>query len=255
MKKEYKMIAKVGTFSKGVTYFLSGILTLMAALHMGGSTSGKSQVFDFIKKQPFGKVLLVAIALGLICYACWRFIQSFINPEEIKDNWKGKAKRVAFFFGGIVYLGISFLAAKHLWSSSSGGSSNLNNFLSPTLAGIIFFLVGFILVIIAGYYVKKAYNKEFMKKFNIDDRRWHKAAKAAGYFGFYARAFVIFILAYIFIRAAVYSGNNDIKGTKEAFSFLQDSAYGSILMGVAAAGLTAYGLFVIMLAKHRRFDG
>ncbi|MDT0294311.1 DUF1206 domain-containing protein [Mesonia ostreae] len=255
MKKEYKMIAKVGTFSKGVTYFLSGILTLMAAMHLGGSTSGKSQVFDFINKQPFGKVLLIAIALGLICYACWRFIQCFINPEEIKDDWKGKAKRVVFFFGGIIYLGIAFLAARNLWSSSSSGGGGLSSFLSPTLMSILFFIIGIFLVLIAGYYIKQAYQKEFMKKFSIDDRSWHKAAKNAGYFGFYARAFVILILAYIFIRAAMYSGTNEVKGTKEAFFFLQDSAYGSILMGVAAAGLAAYGLFVMLLARYRRFDG
>lgn len=255
MKKQYKVIAKVGTFSKGLTYFLSGILTLMAALHIGGSTSGKSQVFDFINKQPFGQFLLVAIALGLVSYACWRFIQSLINPEEIEDNWKGKAKRVAFFFGGIVYLGIAFLAARNLWSGSSGGGGGLSSFLSPTLMSILFCVIGIILVAIAGFHIKQAYQKEFMKKFSIADRSWHKAAKNAGYFGYYARAFVILILAYIFIRAAMYSGTNEVKGTKEAFSFLQDSTYGSILMGVAAAGLAAYGLFIILLARYRRFDG
>lgn len=236
MDKKYKAIAKIGIFSKGLTYFLSGILTLLAALHLGGSTSGKSQVFDFIDKQPLGKVLLIAIALGLICYACWRFIQSFINPEGIQDNWKGKAERISYFFGGFVYLGIAFLAAKHLWSSS-GESSSLSDYLSPSLMSILFFFIGLVLTVIAGFHIKQAYQKVFMKRFNIQDRTWHKAAKNAGYFGFYARAFVILILAYIFIRAAVYSGTNEVKGTKEAFSFLQDSAYGSILMGLVQPDL------------------
>jgi len=254
MDKKYKTIAKLGMFSKGLIYFLSGILTLMTALNLGGSTSGKSQAFDFIKKQPMGMVLLVAIALGLVCYACWRFIQSIRNPENIDDDWKGKTKRVAYFLSGIIYLVFAFLAIKHLWSSSSGGGKSVSSFLSPTLITITFLIIGLVLVVKAGYHIKQAYNKEFMERFSISDRTWHKTAKNAGYFGFYSRGFVILIIAYFFLRAAIYSGENEVKGTKEAFSFLQESDYGGILMAVAAAGLAAYGLFIILLARYRRFD-
>jgi len=255
MDKKYKTIAKLGMFSKGLIYFLSGILTLMTALNLGGSTSGKSQVFDFIKKQPFGMALLVVIAAGLVCYAVWRFIQSIKNPEHIEDDWKGKTKRVAYFLSGIIYLIFSFLAVRHLWSSSSdGGGKSVLSSLSPTLFTILFLLIGVILIIKAGYHIKQAYQKEFMKRFSISDRKWHKGAKNAGYFGFYARGFVVLIIAYFFLRAGLYSKENEVKGTKEAFSFLQESDYGTILMATAAAGLAAYGLFIILLSRYRRFD-
>ncbi|NJW55592.1 DUF1206 domain-containing protein, partial [Salinimicrobium oceani] len=41
--------------------------------------------------------------------------------------------------------------------------------------------------------------------------------------------------------------------TQEAFSFIQESAYGPWLMGLVAAGLIAYAVYMFLMARYRRF--
>lgn len=78
--------------------------------------------------------------------------------------------------------------------------------------------------------------------------------KNTGYLGIISRAVIFGVMAFVFLRAAYRSNTNDIKTTADAFSFLQDSAYGAWLMGLVAAGLVLYGIFMFMTAKYRRFQ-
>ncbi|MEH6766100.1 MAG: DUF1206 domain-containing protein, partial [Aequorivita antarctica] len=52
MKKSYKIAATIGFVSKGIVYLVIGILSLLAALNMGGESSGTNQALIFLKKQP-----------------------------------------------------------------------------------------------------------------------------------------------------------------------------------------------------------
>ena len=256
MKKSTKKIAKFGLFAKGSIYTISGILTLLAALNMGGSKSGKFKVLDFLEKQPLGNVILVILALGLISYSVWRFIQCFSDPENEGSDTKAKFKRAGFFISGLMYLVLAGIAIKKVVAGSGGSSGGKNyvDMFGPTVITIAFIIIGLGLAVKAIFHFKKAYNKKFMDEYSIADLKYSKLAKRAGYFGYYARAVVEGILAYFFLRAGLYSGQNDIKGTQDAFSFLQDSSYGNILLGLVAAGLACYGIFVLLLSKHKKFD-
>jgi len=69
LKKSYKTAAVIGFVSKGIIYVVIGVLSLMAALNMGGDSSGTNQALLFLKKQPFGQVLLLLLGVGLLCYS------------------------------------------------------------------------------------------------------------------------------------------------------------------------------------------
>ena len=83
MDKKLKNIARTGLVAKGIIYAIIGILTFLAAFNLGGQKTGKLQVLDFLEKQAFGKILLIIIALGLMCYAFWRLTQAVKDPENI----------------------------------------------------------------------------------------------------------------------------------------------------------------------------
>lgn len=256
MKNSTKKIAKFGFFAKGSIYLISGILTLLAALNMGGSKSGKFKVLDFLEKQPLGNVILIVLALGLISYAIWRFVQCFSDPENEGSDTKAKIKRAGFGVSGLIYLALAGIAIKKVVSSSGSSSSSQNyiDMFGATVVAIAFILIGIALAVKAIFHLKKAYQKKFMEEYSIADLKYHKLAKNAGYFGYYSRAVVEGIIAFFFLKAGLYSGQNEIKGTEDAFSFLQNSSYGSILLGLVAAGLASYGIFVLLLSKYKRFD-
>lgn len=50
------------------------------------------------------------------------------------------------------------------------------------------------------------------------------------------------------------ASSKQVKGTAEAFSFIQDQAYGKYLLGFVAAGLVCYGLFMFSTAAYRKYN-
>jgi len=255
MDSKLKKMARIGYVAKATVYGIMGILTFMAAFNMGGQKSSNLQVIEFLEKQPFGNALLVLIGLGLLCYSAWRFIQSIKDPENIGDDKVGKGKRVAYFISALLYLGLAVFAFMQLINAGSSGGGSGGG-LTGTLGVVIFAIIGLGLVVASIFQFKKAKTKEFLKDFGFDsitDEKKRKTIKNTGYLGLIARGIIFGILSYIFIRGAIESNTSDMKGTTDAFSFLQESQYGSWLMGLVAAGLVCYSIYVFMLAKYRKF--
>ena len=128
MDSKIKKVARTGFVAKGIVYGITGILTFMAALDMGGKKAGRLQVLEFLDNQTFGNILLILIGIGLACYATWRFIQSISDPENIGDDSKGITKRTAFFLSGLLYLGLAVLAVLRVINAGGGsgtGSSGM----------------------------------------------------------------------------------------------------------------------------------
>lgn len=260
MDKNLKKMARAGYVAKGTVYGIAGILTFMAAFNMGGEKTGKMQVLTFLDQQPFGNALLILMALGLVCYSSWRFIQAISDPEGIGRDGKGKAKRFAFFCSGILYLGLAVLAVMRVINAGSTGSGNSasKSSLLASDTGLLLLGAAGVGIIIAGLFqFKKAYSKSFMEDFHMMSMGKNKreALKKSAYFGLFSRGVLFLIMGYFALRAAISSNPSQIKTTADAFSFIQESDYGSWLMGIVAAGLAGYAIYMLMMAKYRKFRG
>ena len=256
MKKSYKTIAIIGFISKGIIYLVIGILSLLAALNMGGQSSGTSQALTFLKRQAFGRGMLLILGLGLLCYSYWMFVQSIEDPENAGSDLKAYLKRFGLFTTGLVYTFIAILAFYHLFTNSYEGDSNTNylSFLSPSWLSILFICIGIILAIQAIVLIVGTFKGGLLDQFNLEGHKYSRLIRAFGKFGFYARAFVVALIAYFFLRAGFYTGSQDVKGIQDAFSFLNQSRFGTILMAVTAIGFISYGAFYVFLVRFRTFE-
>ena len=265
MDSKVKKIARTGYAAKGTVYAITGVLTFLAAFNLGGQKTSKVQVLQFLDKQPFGNVLLVILGLGLICYATWRFIQSISDPEGIGEDKKGKAKRIGFFVSGLIYLGLAGLAIWRVIDSGSGGATGSSgnagsnsSFLASSTGLWVLGAVGVIIFIVGMFQFKKVYNEEYKNKFDmraLGEEKKRKTVKNAATFGLSARGVIFLIIGYFAVHGAVTSNPSEIKTTGEVFSFLQNSSYGAWLLGLVAAGLVCYSIYMFMMAKYRSFKG
>tara|TARA_R110000823_G_scaffold185666_1_gene318060 strand:- start:15219 stop:16040 length:822 start_codon:yes stop_codon:yes gene_type:complete len=256
LKKSYKTAAVIGFVSKGIIYLVIGVLSLMAALNMGGESSGTNQALLFLKKQPFGQVLLLLLGVGLLCYSFWMFLQAFKDPENIGSDSKGKMRRFGLFTTGLVYVVVAFLCFYHLVTYPMDDSANSRylDFLGPTTLSYVFIGIGIILAIQGIVLTVGVIKGGLLNQFNLEGRKGSAVIRTVGQFGFYARAFVVAIIAYFFFRAGIYTGNHEIKGIQDAFSFLDQSTFGRILMAVTAIGFISYGAFFVLLTRYRSFE-
>ena len=255
MDKKVKNIVRTGYASKGLVYALTGFLAISAAFGLGAQSEGKLGVLKFLQDQPFGNILLGILGLGLFCYSFWRFYQSVVDPENIGSDGKGMGKRIGFFFSGLLYLGLGVYAFYQIFNPSSSGGSSGKSMIPNDYLDYIFYAVAIGMALKAIFQWKKVYDGDFLKKFHLDTMsniNTRKTVKYLGYAGLIARGIVVAIIAYFFFRAAGTAGSEDIKGTKEAFSFLRQSS-GPILVAMVAFGLLCYGAYMFIMAKYRSF--
>lgn len=265
MDSALKKIARVGYVAKGIVYGLTGILTFLAAFDMGGQKTDRLRVLAFLEEQTFGNVLLGLLGAGLFCYAFWRFIQALSDPENIGDDKKGKIKRTAYFISGCIYFGLSLLAFYRVFTAATPGTgSGSGNSIAQTpwiSTNVGLILVGFVGICFIGtgiYQFIRVYKKDFVKKFQLKSMKEEKRRKTivnTAYMGMTSRGIIFLIIGYFAVQAALTAKPSEIKTTMEAFSFLEDSSYGAWALGVVAAGLTAYAIFMFMTAKYRQFKG
>lgn len=258
MDFKIQKMARAGYTAKGTVYAITGVLTFLAASNMGGKQSGKTEVIEFLQKQAFGNVILILLAVGFLCYVGWRFVQAFLDPENIGNNDKGILQRIGFFISGLIYLSLAGITIKKLIDAGSSGDEEMAfAFLSGKFGVFVFVIAGLSLAGKSIYQFRKAYLGNFLKKFkykSVKDHKRRMIIKNTAYLGVVSRGIVFGVLAFIFLRAAYYSNTTEIKDTNDAFSFLRDSAYGAWLMGIVAAGFVCYGIFMLATAKYRIFN-
>jgi hypothetical protein len=247
-----KPIAQAGLTAKGIVYCLLGVITFMAAFHINGQSADKANtegVFEFVYRQTGGQILLAVIALGLVCYIIWRFIQAFADTEEKGSDTKGLAVRARYLFSGIVYGALAFHVIKKLVTNASGSGDNKQDMARELLSQPMGqWLLGLTAVIIAGvgiyqiyYGLSEKYQKHVDKA--ISDSRKRKIVLGSGKVGYVARGIVWLLVAWLFIKAAIDANAKEAGDTSKAFSFLSEASYGTYLLGAIAFGLLCYGIF------------
>ncbi len=252
--------ARAGYFAKGVVYIVIGILALMAALTSGGKTTNSQGALGAIVQQPFGQFLVGLVGIGLAGYALWRFIQAGVDTENKGSDAKGWTARGGFLLSGIAYGTLAYTAFALLTGAarqSSGASSTQDG--TARLMALPFgqALVGLVGIVIIGLGLAqmiKGYQASFRKHLDLHElspalQKW---AVISGRCGHIARGIVFMIIGGFFIEAARYDNPQKAKGLGSALDLLSQQTYGPLLLGIVAAGLVAYGGYMLVEARYRR---
>lgn len=254
----YKKAARFGLIAKGIVYCLSGAIALMAALNIGDKSAedaGTEGIFSFIRDQPFGKWLVLTMAIGLTCYTIWRFVQALKDTEHKGNDKKGLAKRLGYFISGVGYAGVALYSYKVFIGSYSNGDSNEKNvsrLMEMPFGKWLVIIVALIMIGTGCVQVYRAvsgkYKKYVRSALHRDAAPWIITAGIAGYT---ARGIIWLILGWLFIKAAINFNAKEAGSSDAAFKWLSDSSYGSLLLGIVALGLICYGLFMFLRAKYQ----
>ncbi len=250
-------LARFGYISKGIVYAVVGFLALQAAVGSGGKTTDSQGALQEIVKQPFGQILLALIAIGLIGYVIWRFVEAIKDPENNGTDAKGIAKRISYAINGIIYAGLAFTAVK--LALGTGGNSNSNStqdwtarILSQPFGQWLIGTVGVLIIALGFYQFYQAFSKKLRKKLNITElsnpeRKW---VMTICRFGVAARGVVFCIIGWFLIQAATQYDPTQAGGLDQALQTLARQPYGPWLLGIVALGLIAYGVYMVVQARY-----
>jgi hypothetical protein len=255
-------LARFGYAAKGVVYIVVGALATLAALGMGGETTGTQGAMRSIARQPFGRVMLGIVAFGLIAYVIWRFVQAITDADDKGSDAKGIALRLGYTGSGLVYAGLAYSAARIVFGAEEDGRPSAAE---SWTASVMEYPYGNWLVILAGlsimgyglYQCYKGYKAKFRKRLKTGEmsERGIRWAMRSGRFGFVARGIVFLIVGAVLIQAARHYDSTEAKGLDGVLQLLIQQSYGKWLLGAVALGLVAYGLYMLIEARFRRIAG
>lgn len=253
--RTFEALARAGLVARGVIYAIIGILAIKLALGDGGKTANQNGALDTIAKQPFGKLLLILMTIGLAGYAIWRLLRAAIgHGRESSDDTKD---RIAGFASGLGYGALCITAISIL--VGSGGSSG-----SPDNAtgGVLDWPLGQVIVVIAGLIIigtglEQGYHgitRKFLEKSKIEQmsESVERAFTALGIVGHLARMVVFVLIGYFLVRAAIDYNPDKAVSLDGALAALGQSSYGPVLLGIVAAGLIGFAAYSIADARYRK---
>jgi hypothetical protein len=248
--------ARFGYATKGLVYVVVGALALGVATGVGGRTTDPPGALQEIGAQPFGRVILGFVAVGLAAYALWRLFQAVADPDREGRDASGIAARTGHVAAWLGYSVLAFTAGQLVVTSGGGGSPK------DWTASVLSLSFGWVLVLGVGigvavyglhqlYQAHQAQFEEHLKRGQM--RKWVESLiTQGGRFGLAARGVVIGIAGGFLIEAALQFDSEEASGLGGALQTLLREPFGPWLLGVVALGLVAYGLLMLAVARYGR---
>ena len=251
----FEWLSRSGFVARGLIYAIIGVLALKLALGHGGKLTNQQGALHTLVEQPFGKVLLTLVAIGLGGYALWRLVRAALGrgPEGSDTG----LDRVAALASGLVYLGMCIIAVRILAGSSKASASP-----DKTTAGVFGWPAGTWLVGAAGlvlvgvglYQGYRGVTKDFLADSKTEQmgpltRTW---IGWIGLVGHLARMVVFTLAGAFLVKAAVEYDPKAAVGIDGALAKLLQQPYGQLLLGLVAAGLIAFAVYSFSDARFRR---
>jgi hypothetical protein len=248
-------LARAGLVARGVVYAVIGLLALKLALGDGGKATNQQGALKTIADRPFGKTLLVLVAIGLAGYALWRLLRAAVgHGAEQRDSG---SDRVAALASGIAYSIVCVTAVKILTGASTGSGTPkkaTGGVLGWSGGTVLVAIAGVVLIGVAGYQAYKGLKKKFLDDAKTGEMsaRVRTGYTALGVFGHAARAVVFALVGYGLIKAAIDYDPHKAVGLDGALRKLANASYGPVLLGVVAVGLLAFAAYSMADARYRR---
>ena len=249
-----------GYAAKCFVYVLVGFLSAQAAF-TASNPEGSEDALSAVANQPFGKIVLVLVAIGLFGYALWRFVQAIQDPEHDEKSAKNIVRRISYGMSGIIYSGLMLSALREIAGTekSSGGSSTQSwtqTLLSQPFGRWLVGTIGAITIGVGCYYFYRAFRAKFRKKLKLHQmsEATQKLVIRIGQVGISARGVVFLLVGGFLIQAARTFDASKAENSEGALKSLENQPFGPWLLAIVALGLIAYGVHMGVLARYRRID-
>jgi hypothetical protein len=252
----FEVLSRAGFVARGLVYGIVGVLALKLAFGHGGKLTNQQGALKTVAHQPFGKVLLVLVAIGLGGYSVWRLVRAAIGhgPEGSDTG----IERVAALASGLAYGALCFLAVEILLSGHGSTSGNPKQ----ATAGVfgwpegtwIVGAAGVAMIGVALYQGYRGITKKFLDDSKVEEmkpevKRW---ICRVGMIGHLARMVVFGLIGIFLVKAAINYNPRQAVGLDGALAKLTHYSYGPFLLGVVAVGLIAFAAYSVSDARYRK---
>ena len=253
-------LIRLGYVARGLVWGVIGLLAFQVVVGSGGKLTDQQGAIAALGTTPLGKILLYVMLLGLVGYGLWGLIRAVVNPLQVGHDAKGIAQRVGYLVSGISYglLAVAtygLITAKAPAATSGAQAAQTQQTTASILTqpwgpGVVA-LAAAIVIGVGLLQIFTAFRRRFNPQFQlalrtVNARKW---IERLGRFGTAARGVVFTLIGVFLLQAAVQHNASRAQGIDGVLTALLYQPYGSLLLGVIAAGLIAFGIYSAMIKR------
>ncbi len=251
-------LARAGYSAKALLYATIGLLAARVALGTGGATTDTRGAMITVLNAPYGRVLLILVAVGLMGYGFWRVVEAITDPDRRGRDAKAIILRASFAARGIIHAGLAITGIRIAvgWYGDDQNRPKIEGWTATLLelpAGTL--IVWGVAAATGGYglyQVYRAFAAKLSKQLNLgrvsaEVGRWIIGVSR---FGIGARGVVFVAIAILLGRAAAERDPTEAGGIADSLRSL--AALGRGPLAAIGFGLVAYGAYELLNARYRR---
>lgn len=246
-------VGRYGYVVYGVVHVVLGVLAV--SLAFGGSSEDASTTgaMQTLAQQPYGMVLIWAIAVGMAALVVWQLLEAALDPDDegVKGRVKGAGKAVAY---GVVAAGAFGIALSGGGGGGGGESTEeslTQRLLALPLGQVLVGLVALGILAIAAYHVYKGLSRKFFEDVETADLsvRARQAVEWTGLIGYPAKGVAFGAIGVLFALAAIRGSSEEAGGMDEALATLREGPLGTVVIVAVGVGFALFGVYCLARAR------
>ena len=251
-------LARLGYASKAVIYGIVGVFAILSLTNRGGTITDTTGALRVVLSRPFGRGLLIVLALGLLGYAAWRLLDAIMDPDREGTSAKGAVVRIGNAVRGCVYGALALDAFRLLRGRSGSGGDQAELWTARLfdfpLGQLIVGVIGVIVALYGASEVIQGIRGTHDEKIDWSAIRSEIRGpiRAISRFGVSTRGGLIATLGVFLVRAAFSHDPNQAAGSRESMLRLGSLFDGRWFLVLIAAGVVAYAVDQAVHARCRR---
>ncbi len=261
-------ILQIGWLAKGLLFVIIGLLAMeMARDGYVSDDADQTGALSALASAPAGRILVLTVSVGLLLYAAWQvwtaLADNGTDPLQLSKRigWVGLAVVYALLAETGLRIGLDGDGdAGSSPSSSSGGTTDPTTITSWLLGlpggRLVVIVVGVGVGVVAAYHLWKGLSGDYLDDIVTRDagEGQRLGLRVLGAVGFVARASVLAIGGWLFVRAGRSEQPGEAAGMDETLRTLSTAPLGQVLLGLTGAGLAAAGLYDMVTFRRQRIE-
>lgn len=248
--------ARIGLVAYGVVHLLVGWLAIQIAFGDHSENASPQGALSELAQQPFGQLLVWAVAIGLFLLVVWRVLEAGFGHREL-DGTDRLRKRVASGLKACIYGVLAVTAVRVAISDGSSSSSSGEKTMTAKVMDLPAgqWIVAAVGLGIIGYgvgLVWYGWKEKFAEDLETEGLLGNSGAAylLLGQVGYIAKGIAFGIVGGLVVYAGATHEPDESGGLDEALQKVLQQPFGPVLLIAIGVGIACYGLFSLARARH-----
>jgi hypothetical protein len=248
---------RAGFVGYGLLHLVVGWLAVQIAFGRPSDEGDQAGAFRTLADQPFGRVLLVAIVIGLVAMTVWQALLAAAGHQD-RQGARRTFERLASLGRTVIYAALAWTAGRVVVGSSRSSAEQQQ----AATAGMLGHPAGRWLVALAGLAVLAlgfglcvyGARRMFEERLNMAKMSPSvlRVVRRLGQVGYIAKGVAFAVVGLLLLNAAVVQDAAKSRGLDAALRTVAAQPFGRFLLVVVAAGVAAFGVYCFFQARYRR---